>query len=703
VERLLRALDNERSKGFSNSMGRLQHFDTFLVRSTAPAGTSARTSAPQRAHSESEADALLPGPTSSATGACSSPAQAYGARALCGERCLQCSRAPQPLRRALMLHDGLVLTSAAGRAQHAELQHVTAQAAGYHRRDLDALQNEGRRYAALGPPERRAFVARLASVLAGLQWCGAPRARRACRGRCTRRGVLSWGRWRAHVDTSSEDRLAGVRACQGDGKVTGSGSNPHSSATHPGSEYEQAAAWLPLGAGCWSQGGTGSMRLHGQAAPMIYTGHVADARLPHCVASPVQPHMRARRDAQHRQSAHVAAGARRGTAAVLRAPRFASHLEQRGRPAPGGDPPAPQAAAGTGAARLAQPETGSGAREAARPGAPGAAPAAQPDFLPRAVQLAHPAGQAGRPPATCAEQGEHSDGHGGAAPGGALAPPRSEANPLADGVPPWELPTEHFAAADGGAAAAARAALVRSGEEAPEAQAAAAAQADALAAAAHMNGAAAGGGGVGSGAAVSAGAPESNWTLTAWLDWLKPGAAAPPAADAPAEAGGAAVAAVGERQAAPPPADAPPATCAASTAAGGAPQAPGAAPAPALGGEPAAQAGRRPADGGTAKAECGEAPSAALAPALGRELTAQAEQRPVADGSTAAAWSEAPPDAASAAPVAAAAQAGALPPRPRLFIFDTETTGARCGTSLPAIGWFCMLLQVTSQFTSAMQ
>ena len=269
MERLLRALDNERSKGFSNSMGRLQHFDTFLVRSTAPAGTSARTSAPQRAHSESEADALLPGPTSSATGACSSPAQAYGARALCGERCLQCSRAPQPLRRALMLHDGLVLTSAAGRAQHAELQHVTAQAAGYHRRDLDALQNEGRRYAALGPPERRAFVARLASVLAGLQWCGAPRARRACRGRCTRRGPLSWGRWRAHVDTSNEDRLAGVRACQGDGKVTGSGSNPHSSATHPGSKYEQVAAWLPLGAGCWSQGETGSMRLRGQAAPMI--------------------------------------------------------------------------------------------------------------------------------------------------------------------------------------------------------------------------------------------------------------------------------------------------------------------------------------------------------------------------------------------------------------------------------------------------
>jgi len=413
----------------------------------------------------------------------------------------------------------------------------------------------------------------------------------------------------------------------------------------------------------------------------LFTGHVADARIPHCVASPAQPHMRARRDAQHRQSAHAAAGARRGAAPVLRAPRFASHLEQRGRPAPGGDPQAPQAAAEAGAARLAQPENGSGAREAAHPGAPGAAPAAQPEFSPGAVQLAHPAGQAGRPPATCAEQGEHSDGHGGAAPGGALAPPRSEANPLADGVPPWELPTEHFAAADGGAAAAARAALVRSGEEAPEAQAAAAAQADALAAAAHMNGAAAGGGGVGSGAAVSAGAPESNWTLTAWLDWLKPGAAAPPAADAPAEAGGAAVAAVGERQAAPPPADAPPATCAASTAAGGAPQAPGAAPAPALGGEPAAQAGRRPADGGTAKAECGEAPSAALAPALGRELTAQAEQRPVADGSTAAAWSEAPPDAASAAPVAAAAQAGALPPRPRLFIFDTETTGARCGTS----------------------
>jgi hypothetical protein len=443
------------------------------------------------------------------------------------------------------------------------------------------------------------------------------------------------------------------------------------------------------------------MRLRGQpAAPTIPTGLVADARLLHCVASPTQPHMRARRDAQQRQSAHAAAVARRGAAPVLRAPRFASHLEQRGRPAPGGDPQAPQATAGAGAARLAQPETVSGPREAAHPGALGAAPAAQLDSPPGALRPAHPAGQAGRPPATRAEQGGDSDGRGGAAPGGALAPLRSEANPLADGVPPWELPTEHFAAADGGAAAAARVALVRSGEEAAEAQAAAAAQADALAAPAHVNGAAAGNAGGGSGAAAAAGAPESSWTLSAWLDWLKPGTAALPAADAPAEAGGASEAAGSERQAAPrladapatsgaggdagegaraaalQLADAPPASSAASAAAGGAPQSPSAAPAPALGHAAAVQARQRPVLGKTATAECWEAPSVALAPALGQELTAQAEQRPAANGSAAAAWSEAPPDAVSAAPAAAAAQMGALPSRPRLFIFDTETTGA---------------------------
>ena len=31
VERLMRALELERSRGFCNSMGRLQHFDAFLV------------------------------------------------------------------------------------------------------------------------------------------------------------------------------------------------------------------------------------------------------------------------------------------------------------------------------------------------------------------------------------------------------------------------------------------------------------------------------------------------------------------------------------------------------------------------------------------------------------------------------------------------------------------------------------------------
>ncbi|KAK9821728.1 hypothetical protein WJX81_006389 [Elliptochloris bilobata] len=83
LERLLRALDIERSNGFSNSTGQVQQFDTFL---------------------------------------------------------------------------------------HAELQQVRAQAAGYHRRDLDALHETGCRYAELDARAREAFLARLASVLASLQW-----------------------------------------------------------------------------------------------------------------------------------------------------------------------------------------------------------------------------------------------------------------------------------------------------------------------------------------------------------------------------------------------------------------------------------------------------------------------------------------------------------------------------------------------------
>ena len=57
-------------------------------------------------------------------------------------------------------------------AQHAELQQVRVQTAGYHRRDLDALREAGSRYAELDPAARAAFLARLSSVLASLQWCG---------------------------------------------------------------------------------------------------------------------------------------------------------------------------------------------------------------------------------------------------------------------------------------------------------------------------------------------------------------------------------------------------------------------------------------------------------------------------------------------------------------------------------------------------
>ncbi len=219
VERLLRALDNERSKGFSNSMGRMQHFDTFLVRITAPAGTSARTRVLQRAQGE-RGGCPAPRPHKQRHRRLQLTWPGTPGSSTLYVRCLQLSRAPRPPRRAARLHGGQMPTSAVGGAQHAELQYVRAQAAGYHRRDLDALQDEGRRYAALRPPERRAFVARLASVLAGLQWCGAfARSGPAAAAAHPRRGLLSRGRRRAHVTTSDEDRLASCQcvpsSCQG--------------------------------------------------------------------------------------------------------------------------------------------------------------------------------------------------------------------------------------------------------------------------------------------------------------------------------------------------------------------------------------------------------------------------------------------------------------------------------------------------------
>lgn len=96
---------------------------------------------------------------------------------------------------------------------------MRAQTAGYHRRDLDALREAGGRYAQLDPAARAAFLARLSSVLASLQWCG-PRMSERLHTQpvllCVPVTRSLPGGWRACSDGAryfKDVRSAGVVAC----------------------------------------------------------------------------------------------------------------------------------------------------------------------------------------------------------------------------------------------------------------------------------------------------------------------------------------------------------------------------------------------------------------------------------------------------------------------------------------------------------